>query len=207
MEQPSTRTPQRKVRRDTPVPRPAAPVGPGESSSVFRARRLPGRTRPLRPRRLDQLPPARLTGLGSGLLTALVMLAAGKLDAMTLDGSPAVYGVCFLLACAGCALWVRPAEVLTAPVSAPIAFAVGALPISSSSGGGLGARIMGLVTVLSLQAGWLYAGTLLAALIGLYRRVALIRLRRRERHQQRKRPSRPPRSPRCSPGQQERSRR
>ncbi|MEX2986128.1 DUF6542 domain-containing protein [Streptomyces sp. C36] len=201
MEQPSTRIPQRKARRGSPVPRPAVPVGQSQGAA-------PERPRPRRPASplVRRLPSPRLTGLGSGLLTALAMLAVGALDAALLGGSPRVYGVFFVIACAACALWVRPADLMTAPVSAPIAYAVGAVALSDGTGG-LGGRLMSLVTMLSLSAGWLYAGTLLAALIALVRRVVLVRLRKRARKEQRKRPSRPPRSPRCSPAERARPRR
>ncbi|MBB4891532.1 hypothetical protein FHS39_000532 [Streptomyces olivoverticillatus] len=196
MEQPSTRSPQRnqrKVRRGSPVPRPAAPVGERGNTAAARAGRGPA-----------PLPAARLTGLGSGLLTALAMLGIGVLDARWAHSSPHVYGLFFLLGSAACALWVRPADLMTAPVSAPIAFAVGAVPISGG-GGGFAGRLMNLVTLLSLHAGWLYSGTLLAAVIALVRRIVLIRTRRRVRP--RKRPSQPPRSPRCSPDERARYRR
>ncbi|MFD0382659.1 DUF6542 domain-containing protein [Streptomyces stramineus] len=95
---------------------------------------------------------------------------------------------------------------MTAPVTAPIAFAAGAVPLTGGSGG-LAGHAMGLVTLLSLNAGWLYSGTLLAALVALIRRIALIKRRARERTRQRRRPSRPPRSPRCSEDERARSRR
>ncbi|MFI9205333.1 DUF6542 domain-containing protein [Streptomyces sp. NPDC053048] len=199
MEQPSTRIPQRKVRRGSPVPRPAVPVGQRRADA-------PRRPRPRRPAPplVRRLPAPRLTGLGSGLLTTLAMLGVGALDAWALGGSARVYGVFFVLASAACALWVRPAELMTAPVSVPIAYAIGAVPVSDGTGG-FGSRVMSLVTMLSLNAGWLYSGTLLAALIALVRRIVLIRLRRRARKRQR--PSRPPRSPRCSPAERARPRR
>ncbi|MBZ4318505.1 hypothetical protein JNW98_03810 [Streptomyces sp. SCA2-4] len=160
----------------------------------------------LRALRRDQ--PVRLTGLGSGLLAVLGMLVAGVLVARLAAGSPAAYGVLFVLCCVVCALAVRPAELVAAPVSAPIAFAAGALPATAATAGsgGLAGRAMALVGFLSLQAGWLYGGTLLAALIVLGRRVLLVRRRRLARAQARRRPSRPPRSPRRSPAQRERSR-
>ncbi|MEV5242199.1 DUF6542 domain-containing protein [Streptomyces cinnamoneus] len=200
MEQPSTRIPQRKVRRGSPVPRPSAPLGQRQGGA-------PRRPRPGRPAPSPDRPPApRLTGLGSGLLTALAMLGIGVADSALLGGSARVYDVFFVLGSAACALWVRPAEVMTAPVSVPIAFAVGVLPLSDGTGG-FGTRLMSLVTLLSLNAGWLYAGTLLAALIALVRRVLLIKARRRARAQLRKRPSQHPRSPRCSPDERARFRR
>ncbi|MFF7730939.1 DUF6542 domain-containing protein [Streptomyces sp. NPDC008001] len=206
MEQPSTRTPQGKARRVPPVPRPAAPVGRGQAGSPHRPGGEPSGPRL---RGMGRLPAPRLTGLGSGLLTTLWMLGAGWLDSVT-GASSAFYGTLFLLAGTVCALWVRPSDLATAPVSAPIAFAVGAVPLAAGAGGdGAGSRIMGLVTLLSLNAGWLYAGTLLTALVALTRRIVLVRRRRRARVRrlQRQRPSRPPRSPRRSPARQGRSRR
>ncbi len=189
------------------MPRPAAPVGQGRAAPAGRERA--GRTPPplLRALRRDQ--PVRLTGLGSGLLAVVAMLVAGVLVARLAAGSPIAYGVLFTLCCAVCALGVRPAELVAAPVSAPIAFAAGALPVTAATAGsgGLAGRAMALVGFLSLQAGWLYGGTLLAALIVLGRRVRLVRRRRTDgRAQARRRPSRPPRSPRRSPAQRERSR-
>ncbi|GAA2719853.1 MULTISPECIES: DUF6542 domain-containing protein [Streptomyces] len=174
------------------MPRPSAPVGQRHGAAREHERHPGPGPRPV----LRRLPAARLTGLGSGLLTTLAMLAAGYLDSLV-GGSPRLYGGCFLLAAAACALWVRPVDLMTAPVSVPIAYAVGAIPLSDASGGFVG-RVMSLVTMLSLSAAWLYSGTLLAGLIALCRRIALIRVRRRERRQQRQQPSRPPRSPRCS---------
>ncbi|MER5782051.1 DUF6542 domain-containing protein [Streptomyces mobaraensis] len=213
MEQPGARITQHRTRRTAPVPRPAAPVGQGRAAPAGRERA--GRTPPplLRALRRDQREqrdqPVRLTGLGSGLLAVVAMLVAGVVVARLGAGSPVAYGVLFTLCCAVCALGVRPAELVAAPVSAPIAFAAGALPVTAATAGsgGLGGRVMALVGFLSLQAGWLYGGTLLAALIVLGRRVVLVRRRRAEgRGQARRRPSRPPRSPRRSPAQRARSR-
>lgn len=182
------------------MPRPAVPVGQDSGGTVYRAGS--GRTPPPLLRALRRLPAARLTGLGSGLLTTAAMLAVGWLNSALLGGSPGVYGVFFLLASVACALWVRPAELVTAPVSVPIAFAVGAVPVDDGAEG-FGGRLMALVGFLSLQAGWLYAGTLLAALIALVRRMVWLRRRKSART----RPSRPPRSPRCSPAERARPRR
>ncbi|MEV4438549.1 DUF6542 domain-containing protein [Streptomyces sp. NPDC049577] len=201
MEQPSTRIPQRKVRRGSPVPRPAAPVGQGGRGG--RGSPAADRTRPRRTAvTAGRLPPPRLTGLGSGLLTTLAMLAAGGLVSLLLHGSAPAYGMLFVLASAACAFSVRPSELMAAPVAAPIAYAVGALPLGDETGGP-GAQLMGLVTLLSLNAGWLYSGTLVAGLIALVRRIAHVRARRRRLERERPRPQRrppspPPRSPRRS---------
>lgn len=128
---------------------------------------------------LSRLPSPRLTALGSGLLAVLTMLLVGGLDALLLD-SPTTYGVFFLLVSAASTIWVRPADLLAAPVAAPLAFAAGLL-FTSPGADGFSGTMMGLVSGLSLQAGWVYAGTLLAGLIALVRRVAYVRRRRAER--------------------------
>ncbi|MEV6133902.1 DUF6542 domain-containing protein [Streptomyces violaceusniger] len=221
MEQYSTRTPRRAA---APPPRPAADdtysgrsrgtgQGRGRPGSPVRAARPPARrTGPsgpaaalpaaLRRARGLSLPDARLTGLGAGLLTALTMLGIGCLDALLFSSSPTVYSVLFLPACAACGLWVRPADLLAAPVTAPLAYTVGLLPINDGSAGFSG-QAVGVFTALSLQAGWLYAGTLLTVVIVLVRRAVLVTRRRR---QQRPRPSRHPRSPHYSAAAQVRSR-
>lgn len=124
------------------------------------------------------LPNPRLTGLGSGLFCLAAMFLLGWVDQLLFGASPTVYGVLFLPVCVLTALWVREGDVLTAPVVVPIAFAVGLLPVAEDGGGLLG-RLMGLVTGLATQAGWLYAGTLAAGVIVLVRRVRWVRRRRR----------------------------
>ncbi|MFE7860847.1 DUF6542 domain-containing protein [Streptomyces sp. NPDC057403] len=120
------------------------------------------------------MPNPRLTGLGGGLFCGAVMFVLGCLDDLLLGGSPTVYGVLFLPVCVLTAVWVRKGDLVTAPVVVPIAFAVGLLPVADSSGGVLGS-LMGLVTALATQAGWLYGGTLIAGLIATVRKAALMR--------------------------------
>ncbi|PJE96603.1 hypothetical protein CUT44_16265 [Streptomyces carminius] len=124
-----------------------------------------GAPRPPRPPRPSG---ARLTGLGCGLLAVGAMTAAGGLDALLLGGDPAVYGICFVLVSAVCALWVRPAELLAAPVAAPIAFTAGALFLGDEADGAAG-LLVELVTVLAVNAGWVYGGTLTAVAVVLVR--------------------------------------
>ncbi|MFC8896026.1 DUF6542 domain-containing protein [Streptomyces cinereoruber] len=139
--------------------------------------RAPGRTtaparRPVPPvvLALRRLPSPRLTGLGAGLFASAVMLAIGFLDLLLLDGSPVVYGLLFLPVSALTALWVRTADLVTAPIGVPIAFAVGVLPIAGGTGG-LGGQAMAVVTALAVHAGWLYGGTLVAGIIASVRKV------------------------------------
>ncbi|GGY73014.1 hypothetical protein GCM10010385_23820 [Streptomyces geysiriensis] len=128
-------------------------------------------------RALRGMPNPRLTGLGGGLFCAAVMLVLGFLDQTLFGASLTVYGVLFLPVCLLTALWVRRGDLLTAPVVVPIAFAVGLLTVAES-GEGVGGRLMGLVTALATEAGWLYGGTLVAGSTVLVRRVRMLRRRR-----------------------------
>ncbi|MEU7567733.1 DUF6542 domain-containing protein [Streptomyces fradiae] len=125
-----------------------------------------------------RLPQPRLTGLGGGLFAASAMLLVGCLDWLLFDGSPLVYGLLFLPVSAATALWVRGADLVTAPISVPIAFAVGVMPIAGGEGG-FGGHAMALVTALAVHAGWLYGGTLVAGLITCVRKVRLMGRRQR----------------------------
>ncbi|WP_432057191.1 DUF6542 domain-containing protein [Streptomyces sp. bgisy022] len=145
-----------------PVDRPAAP----QRRPVVGRR--PGATL------VRRLPDPRLTGLGGGLFCGLVMLVLGLIDA-ALFASQTAYGVLFLPVSALTALWVRRGDLLTAPVVVPIAFAVGLVPLVDTDG--TGGAVMGMVTGLATQAGWLYGGTLIAGTIALVRRVRMIRRR------------------------------
>ncbi|AXK33965.1 hypothetical protein DVA86_16165 [Streptomyces armeniacus] len=129
---------------------------------------------------MSRLPAPRLTALGTGVLAVLLMTVIGALDALLLGASPATYGVFFLLVSAASAAWVRPADLYGAPVAAPLAYAAG-LFFVSPGGEGFGSTVMGLVSGLSLQAGWVYGGTFLAGVIALVRRIAFVRRRRAER--------------------------
>ncbi|MET8831100.1 DUF6542 domain-containing protein [Streptomyces sp. NPDC004610] len=116
-----------------------------------------------------RLPGPRLTGLGGGLFCVGVMLVLALLIGLLFGGSVTVYGVLFLPVCALTALWVRPGDLVTAPVVVPIAFAVGLLPIAE--GDGILDRLMGLFTALATEAGWLYGGTLVAGSIATVRKM------------------------------------
>lgn len=146
------------------VPRPAGPpaAGPRERG------RPRGRPRPGAARRapaldaLARLPRPRLTGLGCGVLATAVMMAAGWLSRL-FGGAPAFYGIVFLLAATAAAAWVRPADLVCAPVAVPIAYAAGLVVTHG---------LLSLVTELALGAGWLFAGTALATVVVLVRRAA-----------------------------------
>ncbi|MEV8016130.1 DUF6542 domain-containing protein [Streptomyces sp. NPDC086554] len=194
MEQHRTRPPQHpaRPRRTAPLPPQGRPV---DSSAVYRAASRPRRPAPpfvraLRGlpvyrfyRSLRRMPNPRLTGLGSGLFCAAVMFLLACLLWLffgSSNGSLVTYGVLFVPVSALTALWVRPVDLVTAPIGVPIAFVVGLLPVSGGSGG-FGAHFMGLVTALALHAGWLYGGTLVAGVIVIVRRIRFLGQRRRAR--------------------------
>ncbi|MFE1050875.1 DUF6542 domain-containing protein [Streptomyces rochei] len=191
MEQHRTRPAQYGPRRGrAPLPPqgrgPVAGGGPRRAvatrPATARAPAARSATRPVPPvaravRALRGMPNPRLTGLGGGLFCAAVMLVLGFLDQLLFGASLTVYGVLFLPVCLLTALWVRRGDLLTAPVVVPIAFAVGLLTVAES-GEGVGGRLMGLVTALATEAGWLYGGTLVAGSTVLVRRVRMLRRRR-----------------------------
>ncbi|MFG2684250.1 DUF6542 domain-containing protein [Streptomyces sp. NPDC048392] len=127
-------------------------------------------------RAMRGMPNPRLTGLGGGLFCAAVMLVLGFLDQLLFGASLTAYGVLFVPVSLLTALWVRRGDLLTAPVVVPIAFAVGLVPVAER-GDGLGGRLMGLVTALATEAGWLYGGTLVAGSTVIVRRIRLMRRR------------------------------
>ncbi|MFF1542896.1 DUF6542 domain-containing protein [Streptomyces sp. NPDC058291] len=124
------------------------------------------------------MPNPRLTGLGGALLSGALMFVVGCVDQLLFGASLTLYCVLFLPVCVLTGLWVRGAELLSAPVVVPIAFAVGLLPVAKG-GDGPGERLAGLVTALATQVGWLYGGTLLAALTVLARGLHRASARRR----------------------------
>ncbi|MFF3685328.1 DUF6542 domain-containing protein [Streptomyces sp. NPDC002187] len=177
MEQHRTSSPQ-------PRQRPQAPLSPqgtlAEGPAVIPVPVRPPRQVPPIVPLLRRIPNPRLTGLGAGLFGAAVMLALGSLDQLILGGSAVVYGLLFLPVSALTALWVREADLVTAPITVPISFAVGIVPISGGSGG-FGGQAMAVVTALAVHAGWLYGGTLIAGVITCVRKVRVMMGRRRRR--------------------------
>lgn len=195
MEQHRTRTPQR---RQAPQVQPAPPGGLGEVTasaagpvSVAVAPSpapvtgggpgpgaRPGGVAPV-VLALRRFPNPRLTGIGAGLFAALTMSLLACADRILLGSSEIVYGLLFLPVSALTALWVRPADLVTAPIIVPIAFAVGVIPVAGGTGG-FGGQIMAVVTALAVHAGWLYGGTLVAGLIATVRKIR--QMRERQRH-------------------------
>ncbi|MFJ1616572.1 MULTISPECIES: DUF6542 domain-containing protein [unclassified Streptomyces] len=199
MEQHRTRPPQRRQSQQAPL----SPQGTiDEAATVYRVvdAQPEGRSRPVPPvvLALRRLPNPRLTGIGAGLFAAASMFVLACLDELLFEGSSAVFGALFLPVSALTALWVRPADLVTAPIIVPIAFAVGVIPISGGTSGFAG-QTMALVTALAVHAGWLYGGTLIAGLIATVRKVRLMRQRQRQRRMllaaETARAAQPPRRP------------
>lgn len=164
----------------------------GEAAAVYRATQQ----RPAPPLFLALLrvPGPRLTPLGGGLLATGLMLVTGGLVRFFLGSAPVVYGAVFLVVSLCCALWVRPADAIAAPIAAPPAFAVGMVAFGEGTGG-LPAYLVGAATQLAMEAPWLYGGTLLAAVIALLRHFALLAVRRQPGRRPPASPSRVPEQP------------
>ncbi|MFE0338949.1 DUF6542 domain-containing protein [Streptomyces sp. NPDC058955] len=195
MEQHRTSQPQGRRRPQTPLTPPGALVevegGTAGAATVYRVGTPAAARRPAPVvQALRRLPAPRLTGLGAGLFASAAMLVIGFLDWLVLDGSPLAFGLLFLPVSALTALWVRTADLVTAPIAVPIAFAVGVVPIAGGTGG-FGGQAMAVVTALAVHAGWLYGGTLIAGVIASVRKARDIG-RRRRRPAGAGTPSRPP---------------
>jgi len=123
--------------------------------------------------------PHRLTAVGGAVVTLGATFLGGALDFWLFAGSGIVMGLAYVAACFQVAVRVRPADLAVAPISGPIAFAITLLVLGGGPGGGFVGRIVSLATGLALQAGWLFTGTAVSAVIALARHIALTRARRR----------------------------
>ena len=190
MEQHRTRTPQRRQPAQAPHAASSGGLGEGPAGGPVSVVVAPApAAAPNRGSRPGGVPPVvlalrrfpdpRLTGIGAGLFAVLTMFLLACADQLLLGGSEIVYGVLFLPVSALTALWVRPADLVTAPIIVPIAFAVGVIPVAGGTGG-FGGQAMAVVTALAVHAGWLYGGTLVAGLIASVRKIR--QMRERQRH-------------------------
>ncbi|MFI6152153.1 DUF6542 domain-containing protein [Kitasatospora sp. NPDC051170] len=154
---------------------------PADRPSVPRLRlRLPLRGRgdaPLYGRRRTGRP-TRLTAIGTGVVAVLATLAVAGVDRLLFGGLGWLFGLGFLVVCFQLAVRVRYADLLAAPISGPIAFAVAMLALAPVKSPGVTAQVVALATGLALRAGWLFSGTGLAALIVLARFIAQRRIHR-----------------------------
>ncbi len=122
--------------------------------------------------------PARLTAVGTGLLTVVGTVAAAGLDQLLFGGIGILFGLGYLVVCFQAAVRVRTADLLAAPISGPIAFAFALLLFVKAGSPGMLGQVVALATGLALNAGWLFTGTGLAAAIVGARFVAQRRIRR-----------------------------
>ncbi|MET8541329.1 DUF6542 domain-containing protein, partial [Kitasatospora sp. NPDC004799] len=122
--------------------------------------------------------PTRLTAVGTGVVAVLATLAVAGVDRLLFDGLGWLFGLGYLVVCFQLAVRVRYTDLLAAPISGPIAFALALLLLEPVSSPGVTAQVVSLATGLALRAGWLFSGTGLAALIVLARFVAQRRIHR-----------------------------
>ncbi|MBP0455341.1 hypothetical protein J5Y04_38360 [Kitasatospora sp. RG8] len=122
--------------------------------------------------------PTRLTAVGTGVAALVATVAVAGLDRLVFGGLGVLFGIGYLVVCFQLAVRVRFADLLAAPISGPIAFAVSLLMLGPVASSGVTAHVVALATGLALRAGWLFSGTGLAAVIVLARFVAQRRIHR-----------------------------
>ncbi|MFD8701467.1 DUF6542 domain-containing protein [Kitasatospora sp. NPDC059648] len=194
---------EQSIRTQPPAPRrrppngaaPAAVPGPGRAPETARGPgTAPARLRPVADRPAVARPPARrrlrvygrrrtgrptrLTAVGTGVVAVLATLAVAGLDRLLSGDLGWLFGLGYLAVCFQLAVRVRYADLLAAPISGPIGFALALLVLAPVGSSGITAQVVGLATGLALRAGWLFSGTGLAALIVLARFVAQRRIHR-----------------------------
>ncbi|WP_406202679.1 hypothetical protein OH807_24820 [Kitasatospora sp. NBC_01560] len=116
--------------------------------------------------------PTRLTAVGTGVAALVATVAVAGLDRLVFGGLGVLFGIGYLVVCFQLAVRVRYADLLAAPISGPIGFAVALLLLGPVTSTGVTAQVVALATGLALRAGWLFSGTGLAAAIVLARFVA-----------------------------------
>ncbi|MCQ4082293.1 hypothetical protein NGB36_17180 [Streptomyces sp. RB6PN25] len=157
--------------RSATVPSDGPPV---DTATVYRTRAHRG-GHPAHPGTLLSRivhPSARLTGFGTGVVITSITLAGGAIDSWLFNGPGVFFGLVFVAASIAGALWVRRYDLAAAPVSAPIAFALALVFTGDSGSGGIVGHLMGTVTGLATHTVWLYAGTILAAVVAVVRKFA-----------------------------------
>ncbi|MBD0670672.1 hypothetical protein BU198_08070 [Streptomyces sp. CBMA156] len=112
------------------------------------------------------------------MAAVLATLAVAGLDLLLFDGLGWLFGLGYLVVCFQLAVRVRYADLLAAPISGPIAFALALLLLEPVNSPGVTAQVVSLATGLALRADWLFSGTGLATLIVLARFVAQRRIHR-----------------------------
>ena len=115
--------------------------------------------------------PPRLTGRGGVLIIAVLSFAGTMIAQWT--GFPTAPGIAFTVACLATASVVRPADLLSLSVSPPIAFFVAVVAAESvlalGNEGFARVLLLGLASRLAEVAPWLFLGTALVLVIGMFR--------------------------------------
>ncbi|MFJ8625553.1 DUF6542 domain-containing protein [Kitasatospora sp. NPDC093550] len=170
---------------ETAGPAPASRLRPVAGPSGAARPPAPRLRLPLRGRADEQLygrrrtgRPTRLTAVGTGVLAVLATLAVAGVDRLLFDDLGWLFGLGYLVVCFQLAVRVRYVDLLAAPISGPIAFALALLLLAPVASSGVTAQVVSLATGLALRAGWLFSGTGLAALIVLARFIAQRRIQR-----------------------------
>ncbi|WP_159941820.1 MULTISPECIES: DUF6542 domain-containing protein [unclassified Nocardiopsis] len=142
----------------------------GRGRNVPRARRDRA-AEPEKPKEGAPRRPPRLTGRG-GVLAITLFSFAGTMIAHW-AGTPAAPGIAFTLACLVSVCMVRPSDLLSLSVSPPIAFFAAVVAAESAlalgSDGFARVMILGLASRLAEVAPWLFLGTALVLVIGVFR--------------------------------------
>ena len=123
--------------------------------------------------------PQRLTAVGGGVVTLGATFAGGALDSWLFGGSGVLLGLVYVAVSFQVAVRVRPVDLAAAPITGPISFAVTLGVFGSTPSPGLAGEAIGLASSLAAQAGWLFTGSAVSAVITLARHFTLSRARRR----------------------------
>jgi hypothetical protein len=124
--------------------------------------------------------PARLTAVGTGVAAVAGTLALAGVDRLLFGGLGVLFGLGYLVVCFQLAVRVRYSDLPAAPICGPIAFAAALVLLQPGPAQGVTGEVVALAGGLALRAGWLFAGTALAAAIVTARYVA-----QRRRHRAR----------------------
>ena len=113
----------------------------------------------------------RLTGRGGTLVIVVFSLVGTTISHWV--GVPAVPGVAFTLACLIAVFLVRPADLLSLSVSPPVAYFVALVTaeavLAVGNEGYARALVLGLASRLAEVAPWLFLGTALVLVVGVFR--------------------------------------
>lgn len=146
----------------TRKPAPVHPAGPPGGASG---------PRPTAPRTRPATGAARLTGRGGVLVIALFSVTGTVIAHVA--ALPAAPGVAFTLACLLTVSLVRPGDLLSLSVSPPIAFFVAVVATESvlalGNEGFARVLLLALASRLAQVAPWLFLGTALVLVIGVFR--------------------------------------